>query len=104
MAHGDSLSEQSTTIAERELWQIERALLRRWFPANSAPKDGTHILVANGPYSEHFGFDQSPPMVVHYWNNPGEQGFYLSSGIVEGTYNDEPISFSCWSPLGHVPR
>lgn len=104
MAHGDALPEQSTTREERVRWTLDRALMQRWQSADTAPKDGTHILVAHGPYSERWGFMQSPPMVVHYWSNPGEEGFYLSNGLVEGSYNDEPIKFTHWSPLGHEPR
>lgn len=104
MAHGDSLPEQSTTPAERRRWDVDRALMFRWQPAETAPKDGTHILVCRGPYSEHFGFNQSPPIVAHYWGNPGEEGFYQSSGLVEGSYNDKYIEFTHWSPLGHEPR
>ena len=74
-----------------------------WKAASSAPKDVTHILVARGPYSKHWGFNQSPPVVVHYWSNPGEEGFYLSRGIVEGSYNDEPVQFDWWCALGEPP-
>ncbi len=104
MAHGDALPEQSTTREERARWTLDRALLMRWKPAETAPKDGTHILVCEGPYYSTWGFAQRPPAVVHYWSNPGEEGFYLSHGIVEGSYNDKPMSFTYWSPLGHEPR
>lgn len=104
MGHGDALPEERTTVAERAQWTLDRALLQRWQPADTAPKDGTHILVCQGPYSERWGFNQSPPCVVHYWSNPGEEGFYLSAGLVEGSYNDMPFHFTHWSPLGHEPR
>lgn len=42
-------------------------------------------------------------MVVHYWSNAGEEGFYLSHGLVEGSYNDEPVKFRAWQPLGIPP-
>lgn len=74
-----------------------------WRPASSAPKDGTHIQVCAGPYSAHWGFNQSPPAVVHYWSNPGEEGFYLSHGLVEGSYNDKPFRFDRWRALGAPP-
>lgn len=100
----DALPEQSTTREERARWMLDRALLMRWQPADSAPRDGTHILVCEGPYSETWGFAQLPPAVVHYWSNPGEEGFYLSRGLVDGSYNDGPVMFTHWSPLGHEPR
>lgn len=104
MSTSDALPEESTTPAERARWRLDRALLLRWQTADSAPKDGTHILVCEGPYSEHVGFNQRPPCVVHYFNDPDVPGFYLSRGIVQDSYNDKPQSFSHWSPLGHEPR
>ncbi len=100
MAHGDALPEQRTTPAERRRWDVDRALMMRWQLAESAPKDGEHILVCEGPYTERWGFAQRPPVVVHFH----EDGFYLSQGIVEGSYNDQPVTFTHWSPLGHEPR
>lgn len=104
MAYGDALPEQSTTRAERRQWDVDRALMFRWQLAETAPRDGTHILVCHGPFSERWGFMQSPPAVVHYWSNPGEEGFYLSRGLVDGSYNDSPVEFTYWSSLGHEPR
>lgn len=74
-----------------------------WRGKETAPKDGTHFLASRGPYSRHWGFNQSPPAVVHYWGNPGEEGFYLSHGLVDGSYNDAPFEFTHWSPLGDPP-
>jgi hypothetical protein len=71
-----------------------------WQDARTAPKDGTHILVCRGPYSSHWGFAQSPPMVVHFHH----EGFYLSHGIVANSYNDEPMEFTHWQPFGEPPR
>jgi len=75
-----------------------------WEPAATAPKDGTHILVCNGRYDEHWTFNQSPPAVVHYWSNPGEEGFYLSNGLVDGSYNDTPFQFTRWQRLSAPPH
>lgn len=71
----------------------------QWLPRATAPRDGQHILVCSAPYSVHTTFNQKPPCVVHYWANPGEEGFYLSSGIVQGSYNDAPVEFTHWTPL-----
>lgn len=100
MGYGDSLPEQSTTKAERRRWDVDRALMMRWQTADTAPKDGSHILVCSGPYDGFTGFNQRPPQVVHYFDD----GFYPSHGIVEGSYNDRPVEFTLWSPLGHEPR
>lgn len=75
--------------------------MSEWQPdADTAPKDGTHVLACYGPYGPHWGFDQRPPAVVHYWNNPGEEGFYLSSG---GNPDEEPFLFTHWKLLGDPP-
>ena len=74
-----------------------------WRDAESAPKDGTHILVCCGIYDEHWTFDQQPPQVVHYFPDPDEPGFYLSSGLVENSYNDHPVAVRRWMPLPFPP-
>lgn len=74
--------------------------MHRWKLKETAPKDGTHILAACGPYDEHWGFAQRPPAVVHYWSNPGEDGFYLSTG---GSLNELPFDFTHWCDLGSPP-
>lgn len=104
MGYGDSLPEASTTKEERQRWMLDRALLMRWQLAETAPRDGTHILVCRGPYDQWTGFNQSPPQVVHYFGDPEEPGFYPSHGIVQDSYNDRPVAFTHWSPLGHEPR
>lgn len=74
-----------------------------WQPIETAPKDGTHILVCLGPYDFH-NFNSRPPMVVHWWGYEGESGFYLSTGIVQDSYNDQPIEFTHWMPLPDPPK
>lgn len=73
-----------------------------WGTMESAPKDGTHILVCRGSYNEYWTFNQSPPAVVHYWSHPAanEDGFYFSSG---GTDDDLPFEFTHWRPLPAPP-
>lgn len=69
-----------------------------WQPIETAPKDGTHILACRGPYDKWWGFNQAPPHVVHYWKNPGEEGFYNSFHD-----SDEPLGFTHWMPLPEPP-
>lgn len=72
-----------------------------WLPIESAPKDGTHVLACHGPYSATRGFNQGPPAVVHYWDEIGNEGFYLSLGAV-GQY-DRALPFTHWTPLPNPP-
>lgn len=71
-----------------------------WRTIDSAPKDGTHILACAGPYNKTWTFAHRPPCVIHYWDNPGEEGFYLSAG----GYPDE-LAFQAthWMPLSAPP-
>jgi hypothetical protein len=71
-----------------------------WWPAAEAPRDGSHIFVKNDdPTSSGFGMYGGKRVhwhaVVHYWANPGEEGFYLSSGAGDSG----PVSFTHWRPL-----
>lgn len=86
-----------------EIVQVQIEKLFGWEPAETAPKDGTHILVCLGPFGQHVGFNHKPPQVVHYFDDPEAPGFYLSSGIVADSYNDNPVGFTHWKPLGKEP-
>jgi hypothetical protein len=107
IAHTKRSISYPSGVAAQHVRDVMRDLLelQRWQTADAAPKDGSHILVCRGPYGTHWGFNQSPPMVVHWWGNPGEEGFYLSGGIVQDSYNDAPVEFTHWRPLiGTEPR
>ena len=73
-----------------------------WRPISSAPKDGTHFLACDArvPYSESWTFNQRPPTVVHWWGNPGEEGFYTSVNELEP---QTPFEATHWKPLGEPP-
>ena len=74
-----------------------------WQPIETAPKTGEHILVADFS-RKGFGFcggkEQSWQDVVHYWSNPGEEGFYMSNGP-----EDPPVTWAThWMPLPEPPK
>jgi hypothetical protein len=73
--------------------------MAEWMEAQSAPRDGSHILVTQLG-EQGFGICgdkwQDWTAVVHYWSNPGEEGFYLSSG----NDADGVIHFTHWMPIG----
>lgn len=81
---------------------IERGA-RAWRPIDTAPKNGEHILLAD--FSRHGfgrinGRDRSWSAVAHWWDNPGEEGFYLSSGN-----DDAPITWAThWMPVPELAR
>lgn len=72
-----------------------------WRSIYTAPKDGTHILACNAWASFGTAAD-SPPVqsVVHWWANPGEEGFYTSVNELEP---QRPFVASHWKPLD-APR
>jgi len=99
-------------VRERELrTQIARAAAHwlhieektgGWRDIATAPKDGTHILAcdARTPYGPQWTFNQRPPTVVHWWANPGEEGFYTSVNEMEP---QATFPATHWKPLGSEP-
>lgn len=64
------------------------------------PVNGSHFLVCDRPASRGpRTFDEAPPVVVHYFDGD----FWLSQGIVTGSYNDQPVPFTHWAVLGPPP-
>lgn len=80
--------------AEAERDRLREALM--WQPIKTAPKTGEHILGAsfegNG-FGICGGKKQSYFVVVHWWSNPGEEGWYASTG------SDSPLALTHWLPL-----
>ena len=74
-------------FAAHSLSQQAEKKAEKWIPISEAPKNGEHILAAWfgegtgqwGPCRED-GKRQSAFAVVHWWSNPGEEGWYLSLG------------------------
>lgn len=76
-----------------------------WRPIDTAPKDGTHILVGDfTPGSIGFGrfAGEIVPTqtVAHWWAARGEEGFYPSVGSVQ---HFEPLRLTHWRPLPPAP-
>ena len=55
-----------------------------WEPIEAAKRDGRHYLACNNPptmpYRPTWGFNQRPPVVVHWFDDPEEPGWYPSYG------------------------
>lgn len=88
-------------IEERDRYrQNDKSRMDEWQSMDNAPRDGSHILVCQGPYKSGWTFMQRPPAVVHWWSNPGEEGFYLSYG---GSEDETPTVWTHWKTLGEPP-
>lgn len=85
--------------------------MSEWRPIETAPRDGTHILVTDahrgglgycGPLNEH-GFRDLADWcdVVHWFDDPDEPGFYSTSW---GGDQEHPFSaLTHWMPLPDPP-
>jgi len=81
-----------------------------WQSIETAPKTGEHILGADfTPGRVGFGMcggkHQSMMTTVHWWNNPGEEGWYISCSQNDSS---EPFPATHWQPLielaAHAPK
>ncbi len=89
--------------ANHDAMMAERVpvFVETWRESASAPKTGEHILVSRFG-GRGFGLSGGKwadwCAVVHYWSNPGEEGFYLSSGA-SNDIDDQPVGFTHWMPI-----
>jgi len=108
------LAEHARFLRESEMSDGTKKMT--WSDANSAPQTGEHILVTQrgeggfgicgGTWRDGGerrmeivgGKRQDWCAVVHYWSNPGEEGFYLSTGASD-PMDDRPMRFTHWMPL-----
>jgi len=73
---------------------------RLWKRIATAPKDGTHILGAVMDGSNGLGYGVPIMAVVHWWDNPGERGWYTSVNELEP---ENPLPITHWRPLPATP-
>ena len=65
------------------------------------PVNGSHFLACNRPaVTGERTFDEAPPVVIHWFAGD----FWLSQGIVPGSYNENPVPFTHWAVLGPAPK
>lgn len=83
--------------------QEDRAAItdsRLWKRIESAPKDGTHVLGVVMDGSAGLGNGVPVMTVVHYWDHPGQRGWYTS---VNELAPEKPLPITHWRPLPTKP-
>lgn len=93
----DVLDEDQWKTAERML--LGALLKDQWQPISTAPKDGTHIVIALFSDGMGFGYCGDPPKLQKPWQDVAhwhEDGFYSSTYGGEQT---QPFEASHWQPL-----
>lgn len=75
-----------------------------WRPIRTAPKDGSHFIAGifddGGGFGWYDGKQVATQTVVHWWGNPGEEGFYTS---VNELAPQRPFQATHWQPLPEKP-
>jgi hypothetical protein len=100
----ESASSKSAASLASELTDQQPEHSTVWYDISSAPRDGQHILACKAGTS--FGYYSGQPApevqtVVHWWGNPGEEGFYTSVGEVEP---QNPFEATHWRPLERLRK
>ncbi len=76
----------------------------QWQDIASAPKDGTHVMVAFGPYNQWTTFMQRPPTVAHWFGPPDLPGLRVGGWYLSVCPLDhDRIHPTHWRPLPAPP-
>jgi len=78
-----------------------------WLPIETAPKDGTHILIGDfsgtgAGFGWYEGVRVAWQAIAHWWGHEGEEGFYLSTGASGDS--DVPMKATHWMSLPEGPK
>lgn len=79
----------------------------RWRPIETAPKDGTHVLVCfdEPKYGPYWTFQQRPPTVAHWFGPADLPGLRSGGWYLSVHQNDaERIYPTHWMPLPEPPK
>lgn len=92
------MSDHTDEGVAQGLFSQRRTFYDGWKPIESAPKDGRHVLLADFTlgatgFGWYNGINVPWMAVAHYWSNPGEEGFYLSSGA-SAECDDAPLTWA----------
>jgi hypothetical protein len=75
-------------------------VMGEWQWIETAPRDGSHILVYRLPVGFRFTNKTNPPTIAHWFDDPDEPGFYTS---VNELAPEHPFDATHWMPLSAPP-